>query len=290
MTTTLHAQDTEEWGLASYYSDSFDGKQTAYGVTYDKAAFTAAHKIHPYGTMLKITRLDNQKSVQVKVIDKGPYIKGRVVDVSRAAAARLDLIQDGVAEVKVEVVGRSSSSPATAQAKKPERKTPDSYDGPAPRRIADVPEEQPAPEKKATKSTTSSSKAASSASSTKKASSKKTTSAAAPAKARLVGKEFQQYGVYKISIQKPDQGNYGVQVASLTNYQNVFRQVTDLQERSFDDILVSIEEGKGAPVYKIILGPFDSEAAADNYRKNLASRYKIKGFVTELSPEENARP
>lgn len=282
------AQDTEEWGLASYYDDSFQGKQTAYGVEYNKNELTGAHKLHPFGTRLKVTRLDNQKTVTIKVIDKGPYIKGRVIDLSRAAAERLGLIQDGVAEVKVEVVGRAKASKGTVKVDE----IPDSYEPSAPRRKSDaeIAAQQPTPQPESKPETRTTSAEKQKTSSAKK--SKITVpipSTATASKARLVGKEFEQYGVYKISIQKPEEGNYGVQIASLSNYQNVFRQVADLQERSFDDILVKIEEGRTAPIYKIILGPFESEAAADNYRKNLASRYKIKGFVTELEKVEKDR-
>ena len=100
------SMNAQEYGLASYYDDSFQGRKTAYGDTYDKNKFTAAHKKHPKGTKLKVTRLDSKKSVEVTVNDKGPYIKGRVVDLSRVAAERLGLIQDGIAEVK----GRSRGS------------------------------------------------------------------------------------------------------------------------------------------------------------------------------------
>ena len=61
--------------LAGNYSDEFDGRKTAYGDTYNKEKLTTAHKKHPYGTILKVTRLDNNKSVTVKVIDKGPFIR-----------------------------------------------------------------------------------------------------------------------------------------------------------------------------------------------------------------------
>ena len=92
--TSLTAQD-EEFGLASYYSDLFHGKPTASGELYDKTKFSCAHKTFPFGTMLKVTRLDNNKSVQVRVTDRGPFISGRVVEVSRAAADAIGLVHPG---------------------------------------------------------------------------------------------------------------------------------------------------------------------------------------------------
>ena len=84
--TTLIAQ---EYGSASYYSDKFQGRKTASGDLYDKNKFTGAHKSLEFGTQVKVTRLDNKKSVTIRINDRGPYIKGRVVDVSRAAAEKL---------------------------------------------------------------------------------------------------------------------------------------------------------------------------------------------------------
>ena len=271
--SSITAQDNEEWGLASYYSDDFQGRETAYGVKYDKDKMTAAHKRHPYGTKLKVTRLDNNKSVIVTVIDKGPYIKGRVVDLSMAAAKQLGLVSDGVAEVKVEVVGRSGTTPEPQKKdevvkapSKPE-KVPESFDSPEPARKEVASQEEkkasaPAPDTRERGAATP----------------------YVPAdKSRLVGKEYQKYGLYRIVLEKPGGRGYGVQVASLANYENVFRQVADLQAKWFDNILISIEPSFEQPVYKVILGPFDSESAADNYRKSLASKHKIKGFVVNLS-------
>lgn len=272
----LAAQDNEEWGLASYYSDDFQGRETAYGVQYDKNQLTAAHKRHPYGTKLKVTRLDNNKTVVVTVIDKGPYIKGRVVDLSMAAARQLGIVQDGVAEVKVEVVGRSTETPKakteTAATTAPPKKAdlPTAFENAEnARRIAALEEakkaEAPAAPKAETRERTPGTRYA-------------------PAnKSRLVGKEYQKYGLYRIVLEQPGNRGYGVQVASLENYENVFKQVADLQAKWFDNILISIEPSFDRPMYKVLLGPFDSESAADNYRKSLASKHKIKGFVVNLS-------
>ena len=93
-----------ERGLASFYSDKFHGSTTAYGEKYNKNVLTAAHKTWPKGTIIKVTRTDNNKSVIVRINDKGPYRKGYVIDLSRKAAETVDLIEDGTAAVKVEIV------------------------------------------------------------------------------------------------------------------------------------------------------------------------------------------
>ena len=87
----LNAQ-AEEYGLASQYGDEFDGSATASGQAYDKNKLTAAHKTLPMGTRVRVTRLDTKKSVVVRINDRGPYIKGRIIDLSGRASAALDIL------------------------------------------------------------------------------------------------------------------------------------------------------------------------------------------------------
>ncbi len=94
-----------EIGLAVYYSDSLHGRKTASGEPYDKNKLTAAHKKLPLGTIVSVTNLSNRRSVQVKINDRGPFGDSRrIIDLSRAAAERLDMIRAGVVEVRVEIV------------------------------------------------------------------------------------------------------------------------------------------------------------------------------------------
>jgi rare lipoprotein A len=91
-------------GIASYYADRYHGRKTASGETFDQSKMTAAHRTLPFGTMVRVTNVSNGKSVTVRVNDRGPFVKGRVIDLSRAAAQRLGIARAGLAEVKVEVV------------------------------------------------------------------------------------------------------------------------------------------------------------------------------------------
>jgi rare lipoprotein A len=91
------------YGLVSYYSY---GGQTASGEQFDPGKLTAAHRTLPFGTRLQVTNLASGRSVVVRINDRGPFIKGRVVDVSYEAAKELDLLDTGVAKVKVEVLPR----------------------------------------------------------------------------------------------------------------------------------------------------------------------------------------
>ena len=95
-------------GLASYYAQSFDGKTTASGVTFDGRAMVAAHPTYPFGTALRVTNLTNRRSVTVRIVDRGPApgprAKGVIIDLSRGAAQRLGFIREGHARVRVEVL------------------------------------------------------------------------------------------------------------------------------------------------------------------------------------------
>ncbi len=91
-------------GIASWYGGHHHGGPTASGERFDKNELTAAHRTLRMGTRVKVTRKKNGRSVIVRINDRGPYSKGRIIDLSEAAARRLDMIDDGVAQVTVEVV------------------------------------------------------------------------------------------------------------------------------------------------------------------------------------------
>ena len=92
----------EQTGEASSYGRGFEGKQTANGEKFDKNDLTAAHPTLPLGTKATVTNLDNGKSVDVRINDRGPYVKGRDIDVSHGAAKELDMNKNGIAPVKIE--------------------------------------------------------------------------------------------------------------------------------------------------------------------------------------------
>lgn len=89
---------------ASWYGPGFHGRKTANGEVYDQMSFTAAHKSLKFGTLLKITNLKNNKAVVVRINDRGPYVDGRDLDLSKAAALELGMVRKGVAKIKVEEI------------------------------------------------------------------------------------------------------------------------------------------------------------------------------------------
>lgn len=91
-----------EYGIASYYGPGFHGKKTASGEIFNQNALTAAHKTLPLGSYVTVTNLNNCKSVRVKINDRGPYIKGRIIDLSAGAATVLGYKNKGTANVQIE--------------------------------------------------------------------------------------------------------------------------------------------------------------------------------------------
>jgi rare lipoprotein A len=97
-------------GQGSYYADKFNGRPTASGTTYRPGKMTAAHNTLPFGTRIKVTNVKNGRSVKVTVTDRGPHVKGRIVDVSRKAARKLDLVDAGVVPVQLKVVKAAAAT------------------------------------------------------------------------------------------------------------------------------------------------------------------------------------
>ncbi len=91
-------------GIASFYADKFHGRKTASGDIFDQKQFTAAHRTYPFGAIIKVTHLGNGRSVQVRINDRGPFVKGRIIDLSLAAAKALDMVKAGKAEVELTII------------------------------------------------------------------------------------------------------------------------------------------------------------------------------------------
>ena len=97
-------------GKASYYSDQFHGRRTANGETFNMNKLTAAHPSLPFGTWVRVTNMHNGKDVVVRINDRGPFVKGRIIDLSIHAAKELGIIQSGTVKVKLEALGSGHSA------------------------------------------------------------------------------------------------------------------------------------------------------------------------------------
>jgi rare lipoprotein A len=92
-------------GLASWYGEDFHGWPTANGERFDMDALTAAHRTLPLGTMVRVTNAENGRQVLLRINDRGPYVNGRILDLSRRAALELGMLEDGISPVQIDVVG-----------------------------------------------------------------------------------------------------------------------------------------------------------------------------------------
>lgn len=106
-------------GKASFYADKFEGRTTASGEKYKHSKLTAAHKTLPFGTKVKVTNLANNQEVEVVINDRGPYVDGRIIDLSKSAAEKLGFINLGLADVKMEVIdagdGKGKTQPVSIE-------------------------------------------------------------------------------------------------------------------------------------------------------------------------------
>lgn len=94
-------------GTASWYGEEFHGRPTASGEPFDMNALTAAHKLLPFGTMVEVTSLENARRITVKINDRGPFVEGRIIDLSKRAAIELGMVASGVSQVELRIVDPS---------------------------------------------------------------------------------------------------------------------------------------------------------------------------------------
>jgi rare lipoprotein A len=93
-----------EIGQASWYGPRFHGRKTASGAIFDQSEYTAAHPKLPLGSRVRVINLENDKSVEVEINDRGPFVPGRIIDLSRAAARELGMLEDGLTRVRIELL------------------------------------------------------------------------------------------------------------------------------------------------------------------------------------------
>ncbi len=101
------AKGFREQGTASWYGPDFHGKRTANGETFNMDGMTAAHKTLPLGTLVRVSNLENNKEVEVRINDRGPFVRGRIIDLSREAAKRIGMMGSGTARVEILAIGQA---------------------------------------------------------------------------------------------------------------------------------------------------------------------------------------
>ena len=273
MVGTPSMAQVPEYGNAVYYADYLHGNKTAMGEIYDMYDFTCAHKTHAQGTLLKVTRVDNGRSVVVRVNDRGPYTQGCIVDISKAAAKEIGLTNDGITQVKVEVVGQAGKTVATSN-------RPTSYGSTSTRKgvsekeapITDnyalpglgeyVPSKPPS-----------------------------TYSTPTPVEEDIpTSYGYDGYGAFGAAGDAgykwlpSTQSGYGVQIASYTNQSNAQRRYDSLLERGIDNVyLRPSKAADGSDLFRVVVGVFNDRSAAQREAQKLGSRHSLRGLVIDLS-------
>lgn len=248
---------SEEFGKASFYNDSFQGRKTSSGETYDKTVLSAAHKSLPFGTKVRVTRLDNKKSVVVSINDRGPFKEGYIISLSRRAAEAVDLDRDGSASVRVEVVPDAtavttarSAGTASASAGKSDAVKPAQY----------------------STGTTAAARAAGAGK-------------APTANATKIVENAKNTELYKVDLEKTSKAGFGLQLSTLYDADNVLPIVTKLQQQWPDKVLVNVERDPANDLvaYRVIIGPYADEKTAAAQQKLATRRGYKQSFVVDLS-------
>lgn len=256
LATTLlssFAMQKEEYGKAGYYADSLHGRKTASGQKYDKYEFTCAHKTLAFGTKIRVTRMDNNKSVIVRVNDRGPFVEGYVVDVSRAAAEELSLIKIGVARVKVEILEAGSSARVAAE-----------MDGNTKLLTA--------------RGNTRTVEPLQYSNDLQPASRKGSVSKGISSDNNLSAQ------LYAVDIQNTRKEGYGVQVMTLYDADNVLPIIKKLQQDWPNKALVSVvhDEVHKKSTYRVIIGPFSDKKMAESQQRTAVRKGHKGCFVVDL--------
>ncbi|HOY40938.1 MAG TPA: septal ring lytic transglycosylase RlpA family protein [Chitinophagales bacterium] len=276
---TIHAfcalSAQTEFGVASYYGTYFHGRPTASGEKYNQFALTAAHKTLPLGTVVKVTNAQNNKSVYVKVNDRGPFVKGRVIDLSTKAAELLGYRNKGTAYVKIEVVNKdeapadlmdatldiaaqngikeydSTASSATVSEFKTWKDIPTVNDEKTKSDYTvekdDSPEPQPAIEIK---------------------------------EANSNGLTNRSPYFIVTRLDKSKTGFYGLQLGVFSDMNVIFAIIAELEAKYNQTLLVEQMDLNGKTVYKLFIGKFQNRAYADALKSTLSDKYK-DAFVTK---------
>lgn len=307
----LVAQKTKtEYGLASVYSDEYIDSEMASGENYAPDKHMAAHKSLPFGSIVKVTNMENGKSVMVKINDRGPFIRGYVIELSSAAAEILK-IEGGKAKVKLGIekegdypesseleeddyVEEDAKSPFADDEPEEETKDdkPTTYEDETElftynkdeKKSEDIVEEIDLKKENPAEDAALTAKGGDVEKSAEKEEVKKPNNSGELG--TLKDKGYKNYDLYKTSTFIPKASGYGVQVGTYHNLQNVFKLTAKLQENWFSNIMLTREKTGDKVTYKVIIGPFEERESANSYKKNAAKK-GVKGFVVAVQPSRS---
>ena len=245
-----------ERGLASWYGPNFHGKRTSSGEAFDMYKMTAAHKTLPLPTYVRVTNLENGRSVVVKVNDRGPFKDGRIIDLSYVAAAKLGITGDGTATVELHVLDNGIPSAATAAAEESTSVVTQGIATAAP----PTPEPLPAP------AATVPPGSGSGLSPAEAQLPAPATGPTEPAQATTTTAPTTRDGQ---ATSPATGGNVFIQVGAFSNLQNAERAKSRLLEVQTHPVTISPVQGRYQTLQRVQIGPFPSEAEAEKLKDTL---------------------
>ncbi|MEM8583052.1 MAG: septal ring lytic transglycosylase RlpA family protein [Bacteroidota bacterium] len=291
---SLHGQiiGDIETGKASVFDSKYAGATTSFQTTYNPEELVAAHKTYPYNSVVVVKNLENNREVRVRIIDEGPFVHGRIIEISQAAANRLGMSNQSITNVQVRLVSMPGerSTTTASRAASTERDRASSQTRQTPARSASTPPAEaaaPATYDRVAQSTPTSSSPAEvvrnqNRNSISRASNPTSSSSDQSDQAKPVTQGQLGPGLYQVQINQGPTAGFGVQVSSMSNLESALDKVIELQGQWFDNIMIRRVGSGPMSTYKIILGPWSTRDAADSYKSDLKSRYRIDGFVVPL--------
>lgn len=239
-------QDYNETGRCSYYADKFQGRNTAGGEKYDKDLYTAAHRTLPFNTLVKVTNLINNKSVIVRINDRGPNTGNRLIDLSKAAAVVIDMIPYGVIDARVEYAGMANADSVRQYL--------------AERKNAQAEKAQLAREREKE---------------IKKPEEKKPSI--------VTASHLEAGSFYNQEYKVVTPGGYGVQVGSFKSLSNCRNAMHHYEGKYSVRSFMYVEKKKDGYYYRLILGQFKNSASAEQFRKTLSEEVPDNFIVSYSS-------
>lgn len=242
-------------GKASFYADKFEGRTTASGERYSHNKSTCAHLSLPFGTLVRVTNLSNNKSVVVRVNDRGHFVPNRIIDVSNSAAIKLDFVKNGIADVKIEVIDNDGGMLA--------QESTEVYSSPQPSQAAKRPSNPPAsaPIKEPQKAPV--------------------VIAPKPQKPAPTAVSKEASELYEVKVMRLNPQGFAVQIGSYKELVNLLRIADDLKTSIKEDVRVQVASLNSEKIYRLMVGGFPSRREADVLKRKVEQLYP-DCFVVEL--------
>lgn len=237
-------------GKASFYADKFEGRTTASGERYSHSRSTCAHLTLPFGTLVRVTNLENNQSIVLRVNDRGPFVANRIIDLSRSAAEKLGYIDKGIADVRVEVIDEEGNV-VTSQQQNPISQPQKPAETAKPTQTVQRPQDI-APQPKPTPSAVVSSSA-----------------------------EVSDIELYELKVTRQQISGFTVQIGSYKELVNLLRIADDLKTSLKKDVRVQVANINGEKVYRLMVGDFNSRKDAETFKSRAAQLYP-DCFIVEL--------